>query len=247
VDGILDDYDKSTLSKMKSLGFITILITNSLQVDSYCADKIVPKGNFGRDMSSLRDLARSFSGSNCEKFELFFMNNSIVWDLQRLEREITRLRHLPTGRLVFPTSSKYPYIHVQPYFIYLVLEGTAISRFADSFEWIRNWHLKRSIIYFGEYRMLKMLTEKGWPSTIMAPYDDVVQSENIFRLLKGEPLLMSNSIFYNPTQHMWRALPSFGIWAVKKSLVASNPAGVENQPESIGVALETLNRIHARS
>jgi hypothetical protein len=130
--------------------------------------------------------------------------------------------------------------HVQPYFLYVKLLSDSVNLFSESFEWIHDWRLRRSIIYFGEYQILAQLTTRGWKSSILAPYEKVLQTENEFRRENSLESLVQDSIYYNPTQHMWRSLSKYGLFAVKKSLILINPAGVLDPPVSLEFALNTL-------
>ena len=238
--GLLDEHDNKSLHDMKSLGFNTVLITNSPHVNLGKADIVLKKGKYGRDMSSLRDVARSFLGQDYDLVELFFVNNSIAWKQNGLNRQITQLRRFPINTLIFPTYSKYPRTHVQPYFIYTRLNMVGYRNFAVGFEWIRNWHLRRSIIHLAEYRIFQQLKKRGWTIKVLATYEELLVSENLIRQSKGEELLNVRTHYYNPSQHMWRALSVLGIYTVKKSLIRNNPAGVLNAPETIDKALRII-------
>ena len=239
-DGELDEFDKSILKQMQILEFFTVLITNAPQQNLENADCVILKGKYGRDFSAMRDMARSFASDNPVDIEFLFMNNSMAWDYRKIKSFVAGLRESPTNSLIFPTNSKYPVEHVQPYCFYIKLLSSSVNKFSKSFEWIRDWRLRRSIIYFGEYRILSEMFSRGWKSEILAPYEQVLQTENEFRRKNAVETLVDDSIYYNPTQHMWRSLSKFGLAAVKKSLVLINPAGIIDPPISLMNALDSL-------
>jgi hypothetical protein len=246
-DGELDQFDKSLLNQIKALEFFTVLITNAPEKNSRYADLVILKGKYGRDFSAMRDMARSFASDNPIDVEFLFMNNSMAWDYRKIESFVADLRKSPRNSLIFPTNSKYPVEHVQPYFIYIRLLSSSVNTFSESFEWIRDWRLRRSIIYFGEYRILSQLASRGWKFEVLAPYEQVLDTENEFRRVNAIETLAHDSLYYNPTQHMWPSLSKFGIAAVKKSLISINPAGIIDPPASIIEALDSLRSLRGKN
>jgi hypothetical protein len=238
--GILDDFDQSTLNQMKKLGFYTLLFTNSQSLDSKYADEIHVKARFGRDFAVLRDFARGIVEKKFDHVELLFMNNSMVWENVSLSSLIDQLKALPEGNLIFPTSSKYPKYHLQPYFMYSVLNDDQIIKFSMSFEWIRNWRLRRTIIHFGEYKIYETLKSLNWNIKVIAEYEAILNYENLMRSQNHEVLLRSNSSYYNPTLQMWRSLPYFGLVGVKRSLIANNSYDLKNSPTTLQSAMKML-------
>jgi hypothetical protein len=189
----------------------------------------------------MRDLARSVKSIKSKELEFFYLNNSIVWQKTGVVEIVKFLRSLEKGSIWFPTDSNNPIYHVQPYFLYVNLEESDYLKFATSFEWIKNYHMRRSLIFFGEYQIFGKLKEKSWNVRVVAPYSEVLLAENRFRTLKGEVLLNPRFDLYNPTQHLWRSLSIFEIRGVKRSLVLQNPVGIENPPVNFECALTQMS------
>lgn len=239
--GFLDSYDQNVLVEAKKSGFTTILVTNCGTLDNSIADVTIKKARYGRDFAVMRDLSRSVEFIKNRELEFFYLNNSMVWKKSGVVEIVKFLRSLEKGTIWFPTDSNNPIYHVQPYFLYVNLEESDYLKFATSFEWIRNYHLRRSLIFFGEYQIFSKLKEKSWNIRVVAPYSEVLLAENSFRTFKGEAPLNPRFDLYNPTQHLWRSLSIFGIRGVKRSLILQNPVGVENSPVNFESALTQLS------
>jgi len=239
--GFLDSYDQNALLEARKSGFTTILVTNCETLDNSNADLTIKKGRYGRDFAALRDLARSVKFNKSKSVEFLYLNNSMVWQENAVFSLIELLRSLERESIWFPTDSNNPSYHVQPYFLYVNLVESDYQKFASSFEWIKNYHMKRSLIFFGEYQIFRKLKEKSWNVRVVAPYSEVLLAENRFRILKGEALLNPRVDLYNSTQHLWRSLSTFGLRGVKRSLVLQNPVGVENPPINFESALTQLS------
>jgi hypothetical protein len=238
----LDDFDVDCLKQLNEIGFYVLLVTNANISKPDFINEVFLKAKHGRDLGGLRDFARSLNGIQKESLEILYMNNSLAWGNGSMKILIDQLRNFDRSCLVFPTSSEYPHSHVQPYLIYASLDSDGIKKFSESFEWIRNWKLKRSIVFLGEYKIWEKLRATGWKSRVLAPYDEVLLEENTLRKNIGENLLSPNSRYYNATQHMWRVLPKFGIFGVKRSLISHNPAGLSKAPLEITEALGRLKK-----
>ena len=236
----LSEFDRHVLDEAKASGFDTILVSNQFSYNQECADFVFKKGTYGRDFSILRDMARSLARNQQDSVEFFYLNDSMIWREGGITEIIERLRRSKSGNILFPTDSFNPSYHVQPYFLYVRLGKADFPKFAVSFEWIKNYRFRRSLIYFNEYRIANRLKKYSWTLEVLAPYFEVLELENCYRLQEGEVLIDIKSKRYNPTQHLWRSLSLFGIHAVKKSLVFQNPVKVENAPANITIALQTM-------
>jgi hypothetical protein len=238
--GLLDKYDKQVLKEAKSSGFSTILVSNGRFIDIKNADYIFRKNRFGRDFAVLRDMARSLKLNNNQLISFFYMNNSMVWKDNGISELIDVLEKSDIDTVIFPTESYNPVHHVQPYFVFAKLEKEKIVKFSSSFEWIKNFHFRRSLIYLNEYRIAHKLLKRNWKIKVVAPYWELIETENRIRETKFEEILDPTYKLYNPTQHMWKSLSKFHISGVKKSLIFKNPVGIKNSPSNISNALASM-------
>ena len=239
--GTLEMHDERVLLEAKLSGYSTILISNGQHKKYQNVDYFHRKSRFGRDFSVLRDMARTLRFNKNQSVEFFYLNDSMIWKVNGISLLLAELDQSKINTLTFPTESYNPRYHVQPYFLFTRIEKEKFNDFSLSFEWIRNFHFKRSLIYLNEYRMAKKLVEKNWKIEVLAPYWEILEVENKFREKHFEECYDSTFKFYNPTQHFWRALPKFQIHAVKKSLIYQNPVGIRNAPQTKISALEALH------
>lgn len=237
---LLDDYDKQVLEEAKSSGFSTILVSNGEFNSAENTDYIFRKNRFGRDFGVLRDMARSLTLNGNQTISFFYLNNSMVWKKNGIFDLINVLEKSKVNVLVFPTESFNPVHHVQPYFLFAKLEKDKFNHFSSSFNWIRNFHFRRSLIYLNEYRIARKLLDNDWKIQVLAPYWKLIETENRVRQNKFEELLDPTYKLYNPTQHMWKSLSKFHISGIKKSLIFKNPGGVKNSPTNARDALASM-------
>jgi hypothetical protein len=238
--GLLDEYDLKVLKEAKISGFSTVLVSNGPICEISNADFVVQKNRNGRDFSVLRDAARSMRLNRNKQIEFFYLNNSMVWQDSAILDLIRNFQNSEKNVLIFPTESFNPLYHVQPYFMYVKLDISVIFKFSSSFEWIRNFHFRRSIIYFNEYRMAGKLNSKNWKIRVVAPYWNLLESENKYRQVSNQVILDSNFKFYNPNQHFWKSLSLFQINGVKRSLIYRNPVGIKDAPCNESNALTSM-------
>jgi hypothetical protein len=240
--GSLEMHDERVLLEAKLSGYSTILISNGQHKKYQNVDFFHQKSRFGRDFSVLRDMARTLKFSKNQSVEFFYLNDSMIWKVNGISMLLAELDKSKINTLTFPTESYNPRYHVQPYFLFTKIEKEKFNDFSLSFEWIRNFHFKRSLIYLNEYRMAYKLVEKNWKIEVLAPYWEILEVENRFRERNFEECYDSTFKFYNPTQHFWRALSIFHIQGVKKSLINKNPVGITNPPSSFRNALNLLHK-----
>jgi hypothetical protein len=186
-------------------------------------------------------MARSLELNDNESVSFFYLNNSMIWQKNGICELINKLKNSESNIIYFPTESYNPVYHVQPYFVFANLNQDCVKDFSSNFEWIRNFHLKRSLIYFNEYRIARKLLERNWQIRVIAPYKELIELENQSRLTKSEELLDSTYRHYNPTQHMWKSLSKFHINGVKRSLVFKNPLGIKNSPKNVNDAFASMD------
>ena len=236
----LDVFDREILNSMRKLGFYTIFVTDLKKTNQVTADLVLKKGSRGRDLGILRDFARIFQGTVFKSTEILFCNNSMMWNAIKFEKLVASLSEYPNDTFIFPSNSNNPSYHVQPYLVYINLSSTNYRKFQQSFDWIKNFRLKRSIVRFGEYPMSKRLNGMGWEQAVIAPYKSVHQ--NFSLLHEEDPTFrkLTTSVLLNPTQEMWDGLILSGIPGIKRSLVSLNPVGVINVPDSLESAFRQV-------
>jgi hypothetical protein len=238
--GTLDLYDERVLKEAKLNGFATILFSNKQLEKNQYVDYCFQKNRFGRDFAVLRNMARILKFNSNQRIDFFYLNDSMIWQVNGISTLCSVFDKAESNLIIFPTESLNPTHHVQPFFLFAKLDKEKFHEFSISFEWIKNLHFKRSLIYLNEYRIARKLLERNWNIKILAPYWEILNAENNFRKNNSEQFYDSSFKFYNPTQHFWRMLPSFQIQAVKKSLIHNNPVGIANPPSSVSSALKTL-------
>jgi hypothetical protein len=236
----IDDFDKNVLLEMRQLGFTVILVTNSSNDCDKLADIVLKKGKFGRDFATLRDVVRMIPTNNGGYVEILYMNSSMIWKKCSFSTLLKLLRNFPLNDVVVPTISLNPVQHAQPFFVYTRLDFPHLVLYKKSFDWIKNVRFKRSAVIFSEYRFCSSLTGYGWQVSPVANYSELLKVENQIRSELGELPLSEKNTRYNPTQHFWRCLPHFGIFAIKRTLVEKNPVYVRNPPVGVLAASKYL-------
>lgn len=239
----IDQFDRNVLLEMRQLGFTVILVTNSSNDCDELADIVLKKGKFGRDFASLRDVVRMIPINSREIVEVLYMNSSMIWKKRSLATLLNLLRRFPINEVVVPTISLNPVQHAQPFFVYTRLDFPHQVHYQKSFDWIKNVRFKRSAVIFSEYRFFTTLTDYGWKVSPVANYWELVRVENQIRKNMNELPLSEKNTLYNPTQHFWRCLPHFGIFAIKRTLVEKNPVCVRNPPVGVLAASKYLEML----
>jgi hypothetical protein len=230
--GEMDLFDLELFDFFRNNGFYCILCSDQ-DSDSGVPDLWIRKNRLGRDSTFLRDLTRHFKNLSSDGLELAFFNDSMVWDSEELPRLLIKLRSYNLNTIVFPTESNNPRNHIQPYFLYVRLNNIGLQRFSESFYWIRTLHLKRSLVRFVEYVFLEKILSLGWEVQIIVKHMDLFNSDA--EAFAGRKI--------NPNQHAWDKLPKLGLVGIKRSLIKSNPVGVNNAPKSLEEALITLRKL----
>jgi len=239
----IDQFDRNVLLEMRQLGFTVILVTNASNDCDRLADIVVKKGKFGRDFASLRDVVRMIPANTNECVEILYMNSSMIWKKCSFSTLLKLLREFPINDVVVPTISLNPVQHAQPFFVYTRLDFPHLVKYQKSFDWIKNVRFKRSAVVFSEYRFFRTLTGYGWQVSPVANYWELLRVENKIRNKMGELPLSEMNTLYNPTQHFWRSLPHFGIFAIKRTLVEKNPVNVRNPPVGVLAASKYLEML----
>lgn len=236
----IDQFDKNVLLEMRQLGSTVILVTNSSNDCDELADIVLKKGKFGRDFASLRDVVRMIPTNQVDYVEILYMNSSMIWKKGSLSTLLNLLRKFPINDVVVPTISLNPVQHAQPFFVYTRLDFPHLVQYQKSFDWIKNVRFKRSAVVFSEYRFCTTLTDYGLQVSPVANYYELLRVENQIRNKMSELPLSEKNTLYNPTQHFWRCLPHFGIFAIKRTLVEKNPVCVRNPPVGVLAASKYL-------
>jgi hypothetical protein len=226
--GKMDKFDMQILEFFRDKDFFTLLFSTEYE-DSIYADQWQKKRLFGRDSSILRDVSRTFGNIETHELELAIFNDSMVWDEMEMPNLLAKLRSYPKNTIVFPTESMYPVSHVQPYFVYANMDKRTLQKYSVSFEWIKTYHLKRSMVQFVEYLMRDTLENAGWLVEVVAKHKQLVTSAG--KKVTDE---------FNPTQHLWKSLPKCGIVGIKRSLVNTNPVNVIDAPRNFEDAIKNL-------
>ena len=220
-DSKLDSCDANILKKAKELGFYTILYTNQDSIVSHYVDRIILKPIRGRDAAVLANFAKGLRHLKVEDaVDICFMNNSFAWDPQCFEEIYSQATSGPKNTIVFPTESCYPSQHVQPYSLFVSLDELGLTKFSDSFNWIRAWRFKRTTVVFYEYRLFRVLQQKGWSllsicdaKSLFAEYQTLFNLEITFERY--------GTLDINPTSDLWSVLPKLGLVGVKKQTAIS--------------------------
>lgn len=196
------------------------------------------KNRYGRDFSAYRDLVRHLAIMPLSDFELILLNDSAIWDSDKLLELITKLRKENKGDIVFPTESKHPIWHVQPYFVYVNLNQAMMKRLSKSLNFISNGFFKRSIVINSEYQMGNTLKENSFNIKVLVNHELLISNmsdadRNFY--------IKSSVDQLNPTTDLWHLLGNFDLFFVKKSILAQKQ-DIRLKPGTIKEAFAILNR-----
>lgn len=214
----LDSFDANILKKAKELGFYTILYTNQDSIQSDFVDRIILKSIRGRDAAVLADFAKGLRHLKVdEALDVCFMNNSFAWDPEYFEEIYSRATSGSKNTIVFPTESSYPSRHVQPYSLFVSLDKLGIVKFSESFNWIKEWRFKRTIVFLYEYELIKKLKDLSWDIRSICDAGSLAreyQNEFNIKIDFAEYHLLD----INPTTELWGILPKMGLAGIKKAI-----------------------------
>ncbi len=239
----MDAFDSDLLLEMKKLGYYIVLVSNSLIESRSHVDLLIHKPRLGRDGIVLRDFARSLSGHSSINRQILFMNNSMIWLPESIEKFIKNIERIEKNVIVFPTESFSPVYHVQPYVFYINLSEDYLEQFAKSFDWVKNIYWKKSAVEFYEMKIFKNLVNSNWDIKILTSteslYNTYLKRSYYSEGFEGVPSIQ----IVNPCQHLWFLLPNAGIPGVKRSLITSNIYGIQNVPFDFFSAVNRLKTL----
>jgi len=214
----LDPFDAEILQRAKDMGFTTVLFTNQTGIHSQYVDQVFKKPSRGRDGAVLVVLARSLSKfAKFSEVEIWFVNNSIVWDLIGVRSLYNHFKSVSMNTIVFPTQSSYPTLHVQPYFMYVRLNSEGLKKFSTEFEWIRATRLKRTAVAFYEYKIAEILQKMGWNIESICDLRESYELSGMnSRSISFEDFLKAD---FNPSSDIWEKLRTVNLPCVKKRML----------------------------
>lgn len=230
---ILDDvYTRSLLNEIRSEGFQILHVVNQKvysPLEGITTDQVLLRKNYGFDLAAIKDALDLFKG---EPVELLIMNSSVVYfpgTFQKLLRNAT----MSKSDVVAMVNSYQKTYHFQSFFFYS-RSHLGITTLFDTYRKMRNWRTKRGTVSFGEFSIYPSISLRGCTSEPLFSFDSLIEkaqlSSRVMNLTLLEDLTVQD---VNPTQHLWRQLLNSGAPFVKRNLIHSNPAGLEDVPLSV--------------
>lgn len=263
----------STLQELQDLGFAIYLIMNSDNpktldispiLENFKSDpiSIIIRKNTGRDLGAYRDAYILLEKANfLLNKKIFFMNNSVIWFPKMISDYFERL--LASSADIIAGSISFQHqVHIQT-FLFGVNTDMGRIGLEDWLLKIKNWHLKRSIVTFGELRTnllfgsnLNVESIPSLESSVSLGLRKIHESENtpkrkgpsITRLINNRNLHFAG-ISLNPSHNYWLELFELGLPGIKQDLIMKNPSMVPDyeriveQLLDIGIEFDDLAKM----
>lgn len=207
--------------------FDQVLVINTGKLELGIPNEFMRR-NIGRDLGSYSEVVKSISQSNCILSEVLFLNDSVHWINNGLDRAIEKARKI-NAHLCSLTISSQVSFHVQSYFMLCKSVNQDILRVLD----VPPMKFKRSLVHYGERRISRILIKNGYTLRSVLKNQDLeeltLQSQLMAKIdcdtIKG---LRRMKVELNPTIHFWPGLLLSGR-CYKKSLLR-NPSKFQINP-----------------
>jgi len=195
---------------------------------------IFNRRNIGRDISSY---GMAISLLNLLKIErLIILNDSMIWN-ETFLRSILLQNNYELNTIYSLTSSEQKKKHLQSY---LIIFNPSVIHAATDFEELKTYRFKRLIVKKGEIGLSENWTKKDIKLRALFDYEYLMlkslEGNSLSPSEKNQIIKLTNKgIKLNPSIHFWEGL-YLDTRSVKKSIVNSNPARMENSPKSLAEA-----------
>jgi hypothetical protein len=229
--------DRDVVAMLQDIGWHVFHVRNfdskctNLNLTPETENNLVFRKNLGYDFGGYRDILLSIPPQE----KLIFINSSMYWNVLKLREVVLKLEgRSPLNEAAFLTESLQPKQHGQSFFAYLNVDENGFRTIQNFFRgFIRNTRMKRSAVNFGEIKMSHYLEANDFSIYFEFPYEMVSSEYLSMQNLSGEKWvtnLILSGVPLNPCQHFWHTLWSLGFPGIKKTLVNSNPAGLDHPP-----------------
>jgi len=168
-----DSYEEILFDSLRNLNFVVITIVNQPE-SCYVSTLKQPifRENLSADLGAVRDFFAHF-GSNSFQ-ELFIFNSSMAY-LKNVDLFLGNVRQEVNSQIVLGVQSFQKMMHFQSFFFYA--RGSGIQALSQSFQGIRNYKFKRTLINFGEIGISRKLLKSNIRLRILYPYEKISGGE----------------------------------------------------------------------
>jgi hypothetical protein len=202
-----------------------------------CSDAVVDRSNRGRDLAAYRDGVRCLQAAG-HRGPIALANDSVLWRDDAHATLVARAKEVG-AQVVAATSNDQPFPHLQTPWLWV--DGSVAPRdLARLVGMWRNVRTRRAAIEHGELTFTRAATGLGLSTQALFSHeaalaellrevdsDEGAPPDTVARRLRVRRDATAGTAL-NPTHFLWSELLALGYPGLKRDLLRSNPAGVED-------------------